>query len=445
MSTKVDLPFPSNTSGSSKQVFAHYVTPFPVSFDNKATSEDYYSKNYLQPSGENSKFAASGGFIRDRPLGRSALSGDYASADLANEIRVAKAAGIDGFSLDLMATSGDNWTRTLKMLDAAHATDPSFKIMLMPDSTCLTSLSTTQMSDLLAKLADKPSAYRLSDGRLVVAPFAPEKHPYTWWAEVGSKLKADHGITMAFVPTFVATPSNLDQWATISYGMSNWGGRSAGNIGSQPGQEAKKYTKMWMQAVAVQDSRPASGVYDEAGALNTLRASWEAAFATGAQWVQLTTWNDYAETTAIAPSVHHGASFLNINAYYIAKFKTGSYPNVTRNAIYVTHRQQMHETKPTYPQTVLQKLRWNSSSAVNVVEVTTFLTKAATVTATVGGVTTKWTAPAGYSHRQVDLRTGSVSATAQLADGLLTVTSPFGVSSSPYVQDMQYVCAGSTR
>src|SRR5471030_190902 len=58
------MPSTDALFNSSKRVFAHYFHPFPVSIDNAAPANDYYNKEYLSPTGESSKFAKQGGFLR---------------------------------------------------------------------------------------------------------------------------------------------------------------------------------------------------------------------------------------------------------------------------------------------------------------------------------------------------------------------------------------------
>ena len=45
------LPYQVAGTGQAK-VFAHYFTPYPISLDNAAPSQDYYARNYLAPDGE---------------------------------------------------------------------------------------------------------------------------------------------------------------------------------------------------------------------------------------------------------------------------------------------------------------------------------------------------------------------------------------------------------
>src|SRR5690606_1316722 len=104
-----------------RKVFAHYFPPYPISIDNKDASADYYARNYLTVDGESGKHAAYGGLLRDRPVPRAAQSSsDWKVRDLETEVRPAEAAGIDGFTLNLMSTSGLNWTASVNLMEAAE-------------------------------------------------------------------------------------------------------------------------------------------------------------------------------------------------------------------------------------------------------------------------------------------------------------------------------------
>ena len=187
-----DRPFlmPSTAAmrASGKPVFAHYFVPFPVSLDNVDPSSDYYAVNYLQPSGENGKFAACGYFIRERPWTRPPRSEvNWTDLDLQDEVTRAISAGIDGFTCDILVSSGENWTRVLALMDAAAAVDPGFKIVIMPDMSAEFSASPQNLVPAVLQLAAKGAAYRLDDGRLVLAPFDAELQSVSWW-----KIPARH-------------------------------------------------------------------------------------------------------------------------------------------------------------------------------------------------------------------------------------------------------------
>lgn len=453
-----NLPARSVLRSSSRKVFAHYLPSMPLSFDNRAPQVDYWTLNYLHPNGENGKHAAYGGFTRDRPLGRPVRSeSSWRLSDMKTEVRQAIRAGIDGFSVDLLTLRGGHPnTRNIELLlRAAHAVDPRFSIMLVPDMTTSVGAKTpAQLAADLARLAKYPAAFRLSDGRLVVSPFKAEAHSPSWWSQLISRMRSTYRIRVAFVPQFLDLGANLDRFSRISYGMSHWGTRNPAwnnpDVTSAGSTRARAKTvrargMLWMQPVSYQDERPRDGVYDEAQNTRNLRLTWRMAMRTKARWVQLVTWNDYVEGSHFAPSLRRGWAPLDISAYYLTWFKTGRRPAIKRNAVYLTHRRQLWSVRPQYDQSVLMKVRGGSRPR-NTVEAITFLRTKASVWITVGGKTTRCTVQRGVGACTVPLRPGKVSVrVTRLGRPRAAVVSPYRVSSKPFVQDLQYVSVGSLR
>ncbi|WP_308198219.1 endo-1,3-alpha-glucanase family glycosylhydrolase [Rhodococcus sp. ARC_M6] len=173
------MPFdPPNGAGeSSKLVFAHYFPPYPISIDNADSAQDYYATQYLSVNGEDNAHAAYAGLLRDRPTPRSPLAdSQWRQRDLEAEVRQAKAAGIDGFSVDIMTRSTDEtwWGAGVPaaLMRAAATVDPSFKIMLMPDMNgAVKDMTPEELATDMAQYASNPSVFTLPDGRLVVSPF----------------------------------------------------------------------------------------------------------------------------------------------------------------------------------------------------------------------------------------------------------------------------------
>jgi hypothetical protein len=330
------------------------------------------------------------------------------------------------------------------LLDAAAAVDPNFKIVLMPDMNTPIKNDAVALADKLASIASHPSVYRLDDGRVVVSPFLAEARTASWWSNWIALMGA-RGIEVAFVPTLLDYTANINAFDPISYGVSVWGGRSpATNRGlSALSADAHARGLVWMQPVALQDVRPYAGVFDEANNTETLRTTWTTARTSGADWVQILTWNDYSEGTEIAPSTHTGWTPLDLTSYYLVAFKLGV-PPVVRDHIYVSHRVQPFAATPTGGQTRLMRLRTGSSPARDQVEVLTFLRQPAEVAVAIGPSRYTYTAPAGVHAQLFPLAAGTVSAQATAADGnRTTVASPFIVTNQPVVQDLQYHFASS--
>ncbi|WP_328535637.1 glycoside hydrolase family 71 protein [Streptomyces sp. NBC_00344] len=443
-----DLPTAAVLRTSKHLVFSHYFTPYPLSLDNQPAGQDYYSRNYLTAQGENGKHARYGGLLRDRPLPVEPQGGDWQLANLRREVRTARDAGIDGFSVDILSLSGPNWDRVNLLLKAAASEDPGFRIMLMPDMTSLHTDPST-LADALAGLAKSPSAHRLADGRLVVSPFKAEAHDPGWWSQMTTRLAQRYRIGTALVPLFLNFPANAERFAPISYGFSEWGNRSyTGQAGATADTAlAHRLGKAWMQPVSVQDTRPNQGVYDEAGNTATLRTTWGHAIDDGADWVQLTTWNDYSEGSQFAPSAHNGHAYLDLASYYLSRFKTGKWPRIVRDTVYLTSRVQFSATTPSPgAEKLLMSPRDGTAPPRDAVEALTFLTAPATLDTVVGTDRQSHPVPAGVRPTLVPLHTGWSSAVVR-RDGrqVAEVAARHPAESRVDVQDLQYYAATSGR
>ena len=423
---------------TNKPVFAHYFPPYPVSLDNATPTRDYYATQYLSPTGESSKFAWCGGLLRDRPLGRSPVSGDFQLADMRREVQQAKAAGLNGFAVDILTTntSDRNWYLIEKLLSAA-ATEGNFSIMLQPDMWAMGGISTSSFAKAVARLAKYSATYRVG-GYVIVAPFNAEAKSATWYRDALNAMRSSYGVKATLLPVFLDA-SKMSSYSSVSAGFGNWGIRNTAAAASWPNWAAKAHSlgKLWMEPVSVQDVRPNQQIYDEASNTATLTATWNRAISHRADLVLLPTWNDYSESTSFAPSADHGWAFLDLNKYYLNKYKTGSY-RVSADEVIISHRIQKVSTPVKYSSTM--RLRGGSTAASNRVEVVTLLKSAATVTVTVGGRTATYQAPAGKYSQFYTLAEGVFTATVKRSGSTVaTVTTKDAVSfATTAQQDLTY-------
>ncbi len=366
-----------------------------------------------------------------------------------SEVMHADAAGLDGFTVDILGLTGPNWTRIPLLLQAAQAVDPDFKIVLMPDSTSSDVSDSNALAASIASLVTSYASalYTLPDGRIVISPFDPETLGAAWWQTWLTTLSTQYSIQVAFVPCFLNYGANVAAFDSFSYGFSNWGSRSPqanSNLTSSPA-DAHSRNKIWMQPVSIQDERPYASIYDEANNSENLRITWTGAIA-AADWVQVPTWNDYSEGAELAPSTGTTYSPLDISAYYLIQFKLGAAPPIVRDVIYVSHRIQQAGATVTN-ETAPMVLRGGSSPARDDVEVLSFLTAPATIDVTIG--TTKYTydAPAGVNAQDYPLASGTVSAVAtRNAATVASITSPYVVTTgSVAIQDEGYRFVSSGR
>jgi Glycosyl hydrolase family 71. len=432
-------------------VFAHYFPPYPISLDNVTPSSDYYTRNYLSPWGEGSAYLAVGGLLRARPLPRAPLSGNWRVADLTTEVDQAADAGINGFTVDVLSLSGMNWTTTTDLMAAATASGRAFHVVPNLDvTTSIGQTSPAQVAASLAQLYASAAAYRLPDGRYVLSTFKAEGESVAWWSQVTSILKNTYHKPIALISVFLnSSDTNMKAFAPISWAESIWGQRTPATIAMMPDYAAKAHALgvKWMAPVAVQDERPRSALYAEAGNTATLRASWQQAITDGADMAQLVTWNDYSENTSFAPSPAHGHAFLDISAYYEKWFRSGAAPALTRDEIIVTHRIQMYSAIPQVG-TLLMKPTLNGTYMAprNTVEVLAMLRAPATVRVTIGTHVYSVAVAAGVHALTFPLALGTVKASA-IRNGttIMALTSPHTVVSKPEVQDLQYYAAGAVH
>jgi Glycosyl hydrolase family 71 len=448
------LPFNWVETQSRRKVFAHYMPNFPISIDNKDGDQDYYAKQYLTTDGENGMHAAYGGYLRDRPLPRAHSNApDWRQADLRTEIGQAKSVGIDGFAVDVIVPRAQS--NTVDQILAAAAAVGNFTVLITADMTGpLVAMAPADFAADIAPYLVAPGSFHLEDGRPVLGSFAAEQQSPVWWANVLAILRDQYKLAVAFVPTFLDVPDILEQFAPFSYGFSMWGGRDP--LAMSVENESHGYPleiirrthrlgKIWMQPVAFQDARPHSGIFEEAANGLTNRLGWQLA-EEHAQWVQMITWNDYAESTAMAPSVAHGWGILDMNAYDIFQFKFFRPPRVVRDALFVSYRDQPVGAIPVYPETVLMHPMPASSPPRDTIEVVSFATAPAQVVLKAGTQSDTCQVPAGRGICTFPLSLGSISAE-MLRDGAVVATarSNADVTDTPYVQDLQYRVVGGLR
>lgn len=433
---------PDKPASSDKKVLAVYFPPFPLSLTNKATADDYYTRNYLPVQGEGGMHAAYGGLLRDRPVpvGHS-TSATWQVDNLRTEIRQARTAGIDGFFVNIMGVSGLNWNTTVNLFKAGEK--ENFKIIPMIDgTTSISKLTPAQVAAALAPLFKSPAALKEGSDYLL-SSFKAEGPGATWFKQIVTLLETKYGVPISFQAAFLnASDANMKAFAPFSDSFGNWGERNPRVINMLPDYDAQaaKYGKDWMEPVAPQDMRPRLGAFAEAGNTEALRAGWTKAIRDDAEYVQMVTWNDYSESTQFAPSVAHGSAYLQISRYYSDWFHSGTAPKISQDQLFLSHRVQFAAAatkvkhKPIKP-----TLSGSQGDVRDKVEALVFLTAPATVQVTVGGTTSTFNAPAGVSAFTAPLKLGSVHAKViRNGSAVRTADSPYPVVGTPNVQDLQY-------
>ena len=389
------MPSKDTILSSPKKVFANYFLRHPLSLDNRDWTEDYYTRNYLQPHGEKDKWLSEGGFIRARPLPTPKISGAnsvrYEIENIKKEIRLAISRGINGFVFDILDIKDISMNGYLgNMLTAIAEVDPRFKLVISPSVSSLKN----GMADVLKIIQNvydnnNPILLHSPDGKLVIAPFNPESFPASDWLKLVEQLKTE-GKDVFLMPFFLSVNDTyLTDYNKISGGFGTWGTAypNQGITLLANTQSAHKLKKIFMAGIQPQGYRPKNFMYWEPEASAGYRNSWIGAIEGNADIIQLVTWNDFSESTQIAPytdlSGSSGTGFFNLTGYYSSWFITGQQPQITHDVLYYFYRK--HTVTATTPMAAKPTLpAFSNIKGVDVIELIAFLTEPGTLSIKIG-------------------------------------------------------------
>jgi Glycosyl hydrolase family 71 len=475
------LPFPPQSPAtlekSSHKVFAHYMLNFPLSIDNKEISDpaEYYTGGYFNPLGEKGKHLSYGGWVRSRPLPvKSSPPATFQVQNYEREVRLALAIGIDGFSVDIGSIAG--LPRVLTLLLAISNVNKEqgthFTILPVIDAAGFRNDPNNQQDILkvLKTLRSDPNVTRLSDGRLAFSSFFADGIATTIWSSILSALQSDEsGRYPAFIPIFLSLSAyntangSAKAFDKISYMISLWGPRTPNGVAEMQALPATFRAKglAFMMPAVPQDFRPYGGGFYETHNTLTFRTLWNNAIQGQADWVQLVTWNDFAENSHVSPAFGTEFGFYDLTAYYISYFK-GFPPVVGKDSIQLFFRNQI--VGPGGPRPVSRqvplRLYASDNGPLNFVEAVVYTNPNdfgagrphPQLQLTVGGGTsaaamTAFSVPAsGLTFFSVPLVPGLVSATLGLEDTVIVkLTAPMAVKSNILFQNFLYQSASATQ
>ena len=176
----------------------------------------------------------------------------------------------------------------------------------------------------------------------------------------------------------------------------------------------------------------------------------------GLNIININTWNDFAEGSHVCPSQRNGFNWLDLWSWYMVRLVTGSFPTITREGIYLTHRRQL--TSGVTYSSVQKKFvvaagtpgtggTYTGTTWINILDCTVFLTSAATVEVTSGSnAPVSFSLTAGRNRIQVPLANGTQSARiVRAGTAVVSYTSPLPVSATQLVQDLTEYTGGSLR
>jgi hypothetical protein len=449
------LPFerPSGaaTAASPRKVFIYYFPFFEISMDNYPIAEDHWTVDYLQRNGEHGKFAAQGGFTRERPLPVGPWPSPYwREINEAVDVLRARAMGADGFGVGIQQTGqGNTFDISEGVCFAAAHVAPGFQVFAEPDGAVLKTVPADAMAKTIAAYQTCPATLHLADGHALLAPFAPQNEPVDYWRDVLSRLRAANA-TADFIPVLLDPGHFGPLFAPISAAMSFWGFRDPAtmvSLSSRSMMDALRHIDpAWMQPITPQDNRASVSVFWESRNTEAFRMAWMAAIQGQAQYAHLITWNDYSEETEVGPSSGTQFLFYDLSAYYTAWFKTGRPPRILRDAIYYSHRNQIFQPDhPPKPGDKPYKLLGDTPVA-NDIEMLAMLTAPATLEITIAGKSYRQNASAGLAAFRVPAAPGRPQF--RILRGPATVVeklSDWTIDANPDIATPLYFGGSSTR
>jgi hypothetical protein len=268
-------------------------------------------------------------------LGRHAQTDEGVGDATELQVRTALQYGIDGFCVDLVMREdcratfyADAMTRFYRAAEGTF-----FKVAPCVDSTAPSPDAMVQaFADYLKRWGHHPNTCLVGD-KPVIFIYNSRPRSLAEWQRIIDALK-DKGLAAYWLVqpmgegTLWENPKTLDDNLAVFDGFYDFGinGFSPAQMRERlaNGQQALNRRRPGGLLVAgITQGYLGNGNSFYRPYLNTgtLRNTWDAALASAAQWVCLTTWNDYVEHTHFEPSVVNRDALLRINRDFVARWR----------------------------------------------------------------------------------------------------------------------------
>lgn len=287
-------------------------------------------------------------------------------ADYQREIQEAQARGIDGFALNC-----GGWSirephykqRTLLLYQAAQELGTGFRLFLSADYA--TGLTIEETRDMIETFRDHPNQFRWQ-GKPVLSTFGGGRR-ITEFVK-GPEFQGERAVF--FVPFYYPKPAaempnrvQAEQVFREHPELDGFFHFGAAGTAAQIARSNRILADVWQgggklfMAPVTPFYRGFGGNYRvyECHGYEGLATQWESAIETGAQWVEIVTWNDWGEASYISPFGPPGKTefygghwgpmlchqgFLDLSAYYIQWYKQGTPPPIEKDRLFYAY--QLH-------------------------------------------------------------------------------------------------------
>ncbi|KDQ19482.1 glycoside hydrolase family 71 protein [Botryobasidium botryosum FD-172 SS1] len=391
----------------------------------------------------------------------------YTKDDWKRDINLAADRGIDGFALN---AGRDDWqpARVADAYQAARETGRNFKLFMSFDMSsfpCGSAGDANILRSYINNYSGHPNQAFLR-GKVLVTTFAGESCSFgqgglnnAWNYAVKNGVNA----AITFIPSFMIDPGQFGGLSVMD-GDFNWnGGWPMGNWDINFDFDNGHLNNLGGRAFIASatpaffthygpDTYNKNWIYRSDNWLFNNR--WEQIIQqrNRIDAVEIVSWNDYGESHYIGPiagaqpnsqawvnGFDHQA-WLDMVAYYITAFKTGSYPAVTKDRVFLWSRP--HPKNANAPDHVARPNNWEWTDD-NLYAVV-FATGSGSLTLSIGSSSSTTNVGAGVTKIKLPLSPGSPRARLTTSRGTVDFApSNFNVVSNPSVYNFNYFVAAS--
>ncbi|MGA2973221.1 MAG: glycoside hydrolase family 99-like domain-containing protein [Candidatus Bathyarchaeia archaeon] len=275
--------------------------------------------------------------LKDQPLAEPNSSGD--EGIILAQIRMAKAAGIDGFIFSWEPTENADLQIMLRL-----AAQENFKVTIYFESECNYANGTRDgilgmFRTFFSNFGNDQRYFRLN-GRPVIFVYAVDSQPLAVWEDILLTLKseghegfyiaesADTSYLEAFDGIHIYEPNTPSQLQTLNVTYRGLQLRTRSFEFLHPNATRKLWAATFTPGF--NDTllqRNTTHVLPRDNG-NTFRESFNAAVGSDPDWILITSFNEWHENTYVEPSVNYGWNYLYLTAQLSATFHNDTVPSL---------------------------------------------------------------------------------------------------------------------
>ncbi len=343
------------------------------------------------------------------------------------EIELAQRHGLDGFALNCGNWDKNYMSAAERIYEAAKQMDSGFQLVMSPDH------NTGALPDMVERFYEHPNQFRWN-GKAVMSSYGGD--PGMWAGAVQKAREAGHDFL--FVPSGHLMPNWKMAWSyegalglftnhphvdgTFYFAID---GTANDLIRSNAvgRRVAQHLGKIYMAGCG--PAYNSANLRDFQG-MRGYGAQWEGIIRDRPEWVEIVTWSDYNEDSALMPFrwqrdwqkqyYDHDEAYLDMTQYYVKWYKSRARPPIVQDKVYYAYRNRSQWLRKVWDP---KKEQWVDITLADwpfdqmhddvqdKVYATTVLTAPAELTIELAGKAHTFQQPAGIAHVDIPLTGGT--------------------------------------